>query len=124
MANHHEPGPPLTFEGMLGYAVQEPEEATHFFEHTLGLAPAVEDAGLRFYRLSDAMTVVVDVSGALAGRPPHLLFSAPDVTEAAEHFLQRGCTVGELPWASGNGFLAVSPEGHTVCVLDGNALDA
>lgn len=124
MTNHHDPGPPLTFEGMIGFAVQEPEEATHFFEHTLGLEPGVDDGGLRLYRLSDALTVVVDISGALAGRQPHLLFSTTDVTKAAEHFLQRGCQVGELPWASGNGFMAVSPEGHTVCVLDQAALES
>lgn len=123
MANHHEPAPPLSFEGMIGFAVREAEEATHFFEHTLGLDPGVDDGGLRLYRLSDGLTILVDVSGSMAGSPPYLLFSASNVTEAAEHFLQRGCQVGELPWASGNGFLAVSPEGHTVCVLDEAALE-
>jgi predicted enzyme related to lactoylglutathione lyase len=107
----------LNFEGVFGYGVTEPEEAAHFFEHTLGLAPAGEEGGLRFYGLGSGLAVAVDVSGASAGEPPYLLFSAPDITAAAEHFLQRGCAVRELPWATGSGFLARSPEGHTVCVI-------
>lgn len=107
----------LTFEGIVGYGVREPEEAAHFFEHTLGLELAGEEGGLRFYGLGAGMAVAVDVSGGSAGEPPYLLFSAPDVTAAAEHFLERGCSVKELPWATGAGFLARSPEGHTVCVI-------
>jgi len=107
----------LTFEGVVGYGVREPEEASHFFEHTLGLEVAGEEGGLRFYGLGSGMAVAVDVSGGMAGEPPYLLFSAPDVTAAAEHFLERGCAVKELPWATGAGFLARSPEGHTVCVI-------
>ena len=53
----------------------------------------------------------------MAGEPPYLLFSAADLTGAAEHFLERGCSVRELPWAAGGGFLARSPEGHTVCIV-------
>lgn len=107
----------LTFEGVVGYGVREPEEAAHFFEHTLGLELAGVEGGLRFYGLGSGMTVAVDISGGTAGEPPYLLFSAQDVTAAAEHFLERGCVVKELPWATGAGFLARSPEGHTVCVI-------
>ena len=110
--------PRLTFEGVVGYGVSEPEEATHFFEHTLGLEPAGEEGMLRFYTLGGGMAVAVDLSGAMAGQPPYLLFSCDNVTSAAEHFLQRGCVVGELPWAAGGGFIARSPEGHTVCVIE------
>jgi predicted enzyme related to lactoylglutathione lyase len=108
----------LHYEGVLGYGVQEPEEAVHFFEHTLGLTLGADDGALRLYPLAEGLTLAVDVSGQLAGRPPYLMFSTPDVTAAAEHFLQRGCQVRELPWATGAGFLASTPEGHTVCVLD------
>ena len=108
---------------MIGFAVSEAEEAAHVFEHTLGLGPGVDDGDLRLYQLPQGLTLVVDTSGALAGTPPYLLFSTPNLTEAAEHFLQRGFQVGELPWATGRGFLAVSPEKHTVCVLDRASLE-
>lgn len=119
---------PLTFEGVLTYSVAEPAEAVHFFEHTLGLVPAAlepgaDDGTLRLYQLSAGLTLAVDISGASAGEPPCLLFSAPDLTAAAEHFLQRGCSVRELPWAVGSGFLARAPEGHSVCVVATAALE-
>lgn len=114
--------PDLTFEGVIGYSAGEPEEAVHFFEHTLGLPLAAADGPLRMYQLGDALTVAVDVTGSSAGEPPYLLFSTPDLTAAAEHFLERGCHVKELPWATGSGFLARSPEGHTVCVVDEAAM--
>lgn len=119
------PGPEqvaLTFEGVVGYSVSEPGEATHFFEHTLGLELGAQDGALRFYALARGMTLAVDISGGSAGEPPYLLFSAPDVTAAAEHFLGRGCQVKELSWAVGAGFIARSPEGHTVAVIDAAAL--
>ena len=114
--------PALTFEGVIGYGVSEPEEAEHFFEHTLGLTLSAEDGSMRFYVLADGMTLAVEVSGQMAGEPPYMLFSAADLEVAAEHFLQRGCNVRELPWAVGSGFLARAPEGHTVCVVDERAL--
>lgn len=107
----------LTFEGVVGFGVQDGEEAAHFFEHTLGLEVAGEEGGLRFYGLGAGLAAAVDITGGSAGEPPYLLFSAPDVTAAAEHFLQRGFAVKELPWAAGAGFLARAPEGHTVCVI-------
>ena len=64
------------------------------------------------------MAVAVDVSGGAAGDPPYLVFGTPDVTAAAEHFLQRSFAVRELPWATGAGFLARSPEGHTFAVIE------
>lgn len=123
MAHPHQSGPPLKFEGMIGYAVAEAEEAEHFFEHTLGLPPGIDDGALRLYQLSDDLTLVVDVTGAMNGAPPYMIFSTPNITEAAEHFLQRGCQVGELPWASGNGFVAKSAEGHVVCIVDAAAFE-
>ena len=108
----------LSFEGVLGYATADAEEAVHFFEHTLGLPLGAEEDGFRFYTLAEGLTLAVETSGRMAGGPPYLLFAADDVTAAAEHFLQRGCQVGELPWASGSGFLAKTPEGHAVCVVD------
>jgi catechol 2,3-dioxygenase-like lactoylglutathione lyase family enzyme len=116
--------PRLTFEGIVGYSVAETEEAVHFFEHTLGLPLAGEDGALRFYALGEGLSLAVEVSSALAGQPPYLLFSTVDLTAAAEHFLQRGCQVGGLSWASGSGFIARAPEGHTVCVVDAGALDS
>jgi hypothetical protein len=112
----------LTFEGVIGYNASEPEEAVHFFEHTLGLPLAAADGPLRMYQLGEALTIAVDVTGASAGEPPYLLFSTRDLTTAAEHFLERGCHVKELPWATGSGFLARTPEGHTVCVVDDEAM--
>ncbi len=113
----------LRFEGVIGYSAGDGEEAAHFFEHTLGLELGAEDGGMRFYALSEGVTLTGDVSGGMAGQPPHLLFSSPRVVEAAEHFLQRGCQVRDLPWApAGAGFLARSPEGHTVAVIDTAAL--
>ncbi len=114
----------LRFEGIVGYATNDADEASHFFEHTLGLALAAEDGGLRFYPLSDALTLAVDVTGAGAGDPPYMLFSTTRLVEAGEHFLQRGCQIRELPWApTAAGFIARSPEGHTVCVVDEASLD-
>jgi hypothetical protein len=113
----------FTFEGVIGYSAGDDEEASHFFEHTLGLELGAQDGSLRFYALADGVTLTVDVSGGMAGQPPYLLFSAANVVEAAEHFLQRGCQVRELSWAPGGaGFLARSPDGHTVAVIDAAAL--
>ncbi len=114
----------LRFEGIIGYSAGDPEEASHFFEHTLGLTPAAEDSGLRFYELGEGMTLAVDITGASAGEPPYMMFSTADLKAAGEHFLQRGCAIRELPWAPGAaGFIARSPEGHTVCVVDEASLD-
>jgi catechol 2,3-dioxygenase-like lactoylglutathione lyase family enzyme len=107
----------LTFEGVIGYGAADAEEAEHFFAHILGLPLAGEEGALRFYDLGSGATAAVDVSGAMASERPYLLFSSHDLTAAAEHFLERGCSVRELPWATGAGFLARSPEGHTVCVI-------
>jgi catechol 2,3-dioxygenase-like lactoylglutathione lyase family enzyme len=107
----------FAFEGVIGYAAGDAEEAEHFFGHVLGLPLAAEEGAVRFYALDDAAAVAVDTSGEMAGEPPYLLFSAADLTAAAEHFLERGCSVRELPWAAGSGFLARSPEGHTVCIV-------
>lgn len=114
----------LRFEGIVGYATADAEEAAHFFEHTLGLDLAAEDGGLRFYPVSEGLTIAVDVTGAGGGQPPYMLFSTTRLVEAGEHFLQRGCQIRELPWAPGAaGFMARSPEGHTVCVVDEASLD-
>jgi catechol 2,3-dioxygenase-like lactoylglutathione lyase family enzyme len=113
----------LRFEGIVGYGVGDTAEAVHFFEHTLGLAAAGEDEGLRFYGVGEGVALAVDVSGRSSGEPPYLLFSTGDLEAAAEHFLQHGCAVRELPWAPGApGFLARAPEGHTVCVVDASSL--
>lgn len=108
----------LRFEGVIGYSTADAEEAAHFFEHTLGLEPTGTEGALRFYALGEGLTVSVDASGGAAGDAPYLLFSSDDVTAAAEHFLQRGCQVRELGWATGAGFIARAAEGHTVCVVD------
>jgi len=113
----------LRFEGVVGYAAGGTEEACHFFEHTLGLSLAAEDGGVRFYPLTEGLMLAVDASGRSAGEPPYLLFSTTQLVEAGEHFLNRGCRIRELPWAPGAaGFLARSPEGHTVCVVDESSL--
>ena len=109
-------GPDLQFEGVIGYGAADASEAAHVFEHILGLPLSGEEGALRFYD-AGGVSVAVDVSGALAGEPPHMVFSAPDLTVAAEHFLNRGCSVRELPWAPGGGFLARSAEGLVVCVV-------
>jgi predicted enzyme related to lactoylglutathione lyase len=114
--------PALRFEGVIGFATADGEEAAHFFEHTLGLELAGEDGGIRMYQLGEGTTVMVDSSGGSAGDAPYLLFSTDDVTKAAEHFLERGCAVRELPWATGAGFLASTTEGHTVAVVAAEAL--
>ena len=115
--------PLFTFQGVIAYSAGDEEEASHFFEHTLGLELGAQEGGLRFYALAGSMTLTVDVSGAAAGEPPYMLFSTTNVVEAAEHFLQRGCHVRELSWAPGGaGFLARSPEGHTVAIIDATAL--
>jgi len=101
---------------VLGYFAADAEEAAHFFEHTLGLQLAGEDGGLRFYVLAEGLTLAVNIGTQPS--PPYLLFSAADLTAAAEHFLARGCAVRELPWATGAGFLASTPEGHTAAVVD------
>ena len=108
----------LNFEGVVGYAVSEPEEAEHFFEHTLGLELGAQDGALRFYAMGNGLTLTVDVSGNETGTPPYLLFSTPDVVAAAEHFLERGCQVRQLSWVpEGGGFTARTPEGHAVAVI-------
>jgi hypothetical protein len=115
--------PPLRFEGIIGFATADREEAVHFFEHTLGLARSGEEGALLFYPLGHDLSVTVDTAGASAGDPPYLLFSAADLVGAGEHFLQSGCAIRPLPWApEAPGFLARSPEGHTVCVVDAAAL--
>lgn len=113
----------LRFEGLVVYSVGDAEEGAHFFEHTLGLQPAAADGALRLYPLSETMTLALDVSGEAAGDAPYLVFSARDLTAAAEHFLGLGCHVRELPWATGSGFLARSPEGRVVCVVEEAALE-
>jgi predicted enzyme related to lactoylglutathione lyase len=112
----------LAFEGVIGFGAEDAGDASHFFEHVLGLAASGEEGSLRFYAAGD-LTVAVDVSGGMAGEPPYLVFSTADLTAAAEHFLERGCNVKELPWAPGDGFLARSPEGHSVCVVRGEAAE-
>ena len=116
------PQPPLRFEAIIGYATADAEEASHFFEHTLGLELGADDGSMRFYQLADGTTLMVDASGGAAGSKPYMLFSTPNVVEAAEHFLERGCAVTDLPWAQGAGFLAATPEGHTVGVIAETAL--
>ena len=69
----------LRFEGVIGYSTADAEEATHFFEHTLGLEPAGTEGALRFYALGEGLTVSVDASGGAAGDAPYLLFSSDDV---------------------------------------------
>ena len=114
----------LQFEGIVGYATSDVEEAEHVFEHTLGLTPAGEDEGLRFYPVAEGLTIAVDISGRSAGEAPYMLFSTPRLVEAGELFLERGFQIRDLPWAPGAaGFLARSPEGHTICVVDVAALD-
>lgn len=113
----------LRFEGVVGFGTGDAAEAAHFFEHTLGLTLASEEGGLRLYELSPELTVAVDASGAYAGQPPYLLFSAEDLAGASEHFVARGCQVREMDWGDpGVGFLARAPEGHTVCVVARSAL--
>jgi predicted enzyme related to lactoylglutathione lyase len=111
---------------MIAFPAADPGESVHFFEHTLGLEPAPADptqpSPLRFYQLAEGVTLAIDASGE-SGEAPYLLFSTPDLTVAAEHFLQQGCQVRELSWAPGSGFLARSPEGSTVCVVDAAALE-
>jgi catechol 2,3-dioxygenase-like lactoylglutathione lyase family enzyme len=114
--------PALKFEGVVGYATGDGEEAAHFFEHTLGLQLAADEDGMRFYPLAEGLTAVVDATGRAAGEPPYLLFSTENVVIAAEYFLDRGCVVKELPWATGAGFLARSPEGHAVAVVATDAM--
>ena len=109
----------LHFEGVIGFGAADGAEAAHFFEHTLGLSPAAEDGGLRFYPVADGLTLAVDISGDSAGDPPYMLFSTSRLVEAGENFLNRGCQLRQLPWAPGAaGFLARSPQGHAVCVVD------
>jgi catechol 2,3-dioxygenase-like lactoylglutathione lyase family enzyme len=109
----------LTFEGVVGYSVSEPEEADHFFEHTLGLELGAQDGALRFYPIGNGLTLTVDISGVDASASPYLLFSAEDVAAAADHFVERGCQVRPLSWApEGSGFIARAPEGHAVAVID------
>jgi catechol 2,3-dioxygenase-like lactoylglutathione lyase family enzyme len=109
----------LRFEGIIGYATADAPEAAHFFEHTLGLPLAGDDGGMRFYELPGGLTLAVDVSGASAGDPPYLMFSTADLVRAGDHFLQRGFAIRELPWApDAGGFIARSPDGHCVCVVD------
>ena len=109
--------PKLTFIGVVAYGVADAEEAAHVFEHTLGLEPAAEEGALRFYGLGGGIAVAADTSGGASGEPPYLVFETMDVNAAAEHFMQRGFAVRELPWAAGSGFLARSAEGHTFAVI-------
>jgi len=109
--------PQLKFEGVVGFSTGDAEEAVHFFEHTLGLDLSASEGALRFYALDGRLALAVDISGGSAGEPPYLIFSSPDLTAAAEHFIEKGCQVRELPWATGAGFIARAPEGHTVCVI-------
>ena len=113
--------PALSFEGVIAFPAAEPGEAVHFFEHTLGLVPAGEDGPLRFYPLAEGLALALDASGETGGTP-YLVFSTGDLTAAAEYFLQEGCQVRELPWATGSGFLARSADGRTVCIIDAGAL--
>jgi len=115
--------PGLRFQGVIGYSTGDAEEAAHFFEHTLALELKGEEAGIRFYQLDETVTLAVDATGRSAGERPYLLFSAPDVHAAADYFVERGCIVRELPWAQGAGFLASTPEGHTVAVVDETAME-
>jgi hypothetical protein len=115
--------PDLMFEGVIGVGAQDGEDAAHFFEHILGLPATGEEGALRFYD-AGGLSIAVDISGAMGGEPPYLVFSTPDLTAAAEHFLERGCSVKELPWAPGDGFLARSAEGHTVCVVSRQAAES
>lgn len=113
----------LTFEGVIGYAVSEPEEAAHFFEHTLGLQLGAQEGALRFYAVGEGLTLSVDVSGLDTGASPYLLFSTDDVPAAADHFVERGCQVRPLPWApEGRAFIARAPEGHAVAIIDADLL--
>jgi hypothetical protein len=113
----------LNFEGVIAFPASDPGEAVHFFEHTLGLEPAGEDGPLRFYSLGSELALAIDASGDVGDiTEPYLVFSAGDLAVAAEHFLQRGCHVRELSWAQGAGFLARSPEGRVVCVVEEAAL--
>jgi predicted enzyme related to lactoylglutathione lyase len=116
------PRPLLNFEGVIGYNTADAEEAAHFFEHTLGLQLTADDDGMRFYQLRDGTTLAVDATGRSAGERPYLLFSTPDIRAAADHFVERGCVTRELPWAQGAGFIAATPEGHTVAVVDESTL--
>jgi len=109
----------LRFEGVIGYAASDSESAAHFFEHTLGLTPAAEEGPLRFYPLNDKLSIAVDISGDADGDPPYMLFSTTRLTEAGEHFLNRGCQIRQVPWAPGAAaFIARSPDGYAVCVVD------
>ena len=117
------PIPDLKFEGVLAFSTGDAEEAVHFFEHTLGLDLSASEGSLRFYTLEGRLALAVDISGAGAGDPPYLVFSSDDLTAAVEHFLERGCQVKELPWATGAGFIARAPEGHSICVIAGEAMD-
>jgi hypothetical protein len=110
-------GPQLTFIGVVGFNAGDEEEASHVFAHTLGLALTGEEGSLRFFDTGRGVAVAVDVSGAGAGEPPYLVFATTDLTAAAEHFMQRGFNVKELPWATGAGFLARAAEGHTFAVI-------
>ena len=112
--------PDLQFEGVIGYGAADANEAAHFFEHVLGLSLSGEEGAVRFYD-AGGVSIAVDVSGALAGEPPYMVFSTRDLTAAAEHFLDRGCSMRELPWAPGGGFLARSPDGHVACVVSRDA---
>jgi len=111
----------LQFEGVIAFPADDPGEAVHFFEHTLGLTVTAEDGPLRFYALSDDLAVAIDASRE-SGADPYLLFSTPDLATAAEHFVGQGCQVRELAWAPGSGFLARSSEGRVVCIVDQSQL--
>jgi hypothetical protein len=115
--------PPLQSEGVIVYTVADREEAYHLFEHTLGLTRTGEDGEIVFFDAAGT-TVAVHVSGEESGAAPYLVFSSGDLVASAEHFLHRGFQVRPLPWApEGGGFLARSPEGHGVAVVDERLLE-
>ncbi|MDP9236589.1 MAG: hypothetical protein M3P30_04170 [Chloroflexota bacterium] len=52
-----------------------------------------------------------------------MMFSTTNLAAAVEHFLRHGCVIKKLPWApEAAGFIARSPEGHAVCVVDESSL--
>ncbi len=114
----------LEFEGVIAYGTADTDEAVHFFEHALGLEPA-GGGEVRFYALGEDIAIAVDTSGNLAGIPPYLLFSTPDLAGAHDHFAQRGFEIADMTDGTGatRGFFASAREGHTVCIVARDALE-
>jgi catechol 2,3-dioxygenase-like lactoylglutathione lyase family enzyme len=115
----------LQFEGVIAYGTADADEAVHFFEHTLGLAPAA-GGDVRFYPLAGDLALAVDTGGGYAGLPPYLLFSTHDIEGARDHFVRRGCEIADMAATDGDaveGFFARAPEGHTVCIVARDALE-